>query len=185
MHMIALLNDKHDWQLRAAFFRSCTVVAALADPMQNSTLVPFLQQGLQDVQEFVTLQTLRTLCRLCNGDKLEKAVVTEIVKETVPFLVHPVRSPAPSAQPVAGLQNKWFRVQVVNLLCILDSAFSIADVYCKLMPLVRPYLTESLIRMNERAVVRSCLVPPIPRQAWDFVVGECGFVLLCTFALHP
>lgn len=54
---------------------------------------------------------------------------------------------------------------------MLDSIFPIADVYCKLVPLVRPYLTESLIRLNDKEVVFSCLVDPVPRKVWESVIG--------------
>lgn len=90
MHMIALLNDKYDWQLRAAFFKSCPAIAKHSDPMQNSTLVPFLQQGLQDSQEFVTYQTITSLYHFCNDNKLEKRVILDIARDAIPFLVHPV-----------------------------------------------------------------------------------------------
>ncbi|KAI6188317.1 Non-specific serine/threonine protein kinase [Aphelenchoides besseyi] len=68
-------------------------------------------------------------------------------------------------------QNKWYRAQVVNILTVLDSIFTVADVYCELIPLVRPYLTEPLIRLTDNDVVFSCLVEPIPRQIWDLVIG--------------
>jgi hypothetical protein len=55
---------------------------------------------------------------------------------------------------------------------VLDSIFTLADVYCKLVPLARDYLTEPLIRLNDKEVVLSCLVEPIPRQIWDLVIGE-------------
>ena len=60
----------------------------------------------------------------------------------------------------------------MNLLTVLNSIFSIADVYCKLLPLVRPYLTEPLLRLNDREVVTNCLVEPIPRNLFDQVLGE-------------
>ncbi|CAD5210944.1 unnamed protein product [Bursaphelenchus okinawaensis] len=156
MHMIALLNDKYDWQLRAAFFKSCYTVAKHSDPLQNSTLVPFIQQGLKDTEEFVIYETLHSLYSLCNDSKLEKPVIVEIMKEVCPFLVHP---------------NKWLRTQVINLLSVLDASFTLADMYCKLMPLVKKYLKQPLIRLNERAVVSSCLINQISRQIWDVVIN--------------
>ncbi|CAD5215397.1 unnamed protein product [Bursaphelenchus xylophilus] len=156
MHMIALLNDKYDWQLRAAFFKSCSTVAKHSEPIQNSTLIPFIQQGLKDTEEFVIYETLKSLYFLCDDNKLEKSVIVKIMREVCPFLVHP---------------NKWLRIQVINLLSVLDASFPLADMYCKLMPLVKKYLRENLIRLNERSVVASCLVKPISRQIWDFVTS--------------
>lgn len=69
------------------------------------------------------------------------------------------------------LQNKWLRVCVVNILTVVDTTFNVSEFYCKISPLVAPFLRESLIRMNDRAVVYHCLVEPIPRAIWEFVVG--------------
>lgn len=60
---------------------------------------------------------------------------------------------------------------MVSILTVLDITFSVPDFYCKVSPLVKPYLKEDLIRLNDKAVIYNCLVDPIPREIWNFVSG--------------
>jgi hypothetical protein len=92
MHMITLLNDKSDWELRATFFESCPVVAQHLTTVRNSKILPFLQQGLQDPEEFVTYQAFACLYRLCDQNLLEKAAIFSLMPDVIPFLAHPVNT---------------------------------------------------------------------------------------------
>ena len=40
-----------------------------------------------------------------------------------------------------------------------------------MIPHVKPFLRENLIRLNDKAAIHECLVQPIPRVAWDLVYG--------------
>uniref|UniRef100_A0A915EWN8 non-specific serine/threonine protein kinase n=1 Tax=Ditylenchus dipsaci TaxID=166011 RepID=A0A915EWN8_9BILA len=141
MHMSTLLNDKADWRIRATFFEGCPVVARNLGKNRCSKLKPFLQQGLQDLKEF-------WCCRLC-----------------VAFTLSVTKSCCPNPS-----FNKWLRVAAVSILVVLDTTFTTSDFYCKLTPLVKVYLTENLIRLNDKTVIYNCLVEPIPRDIWNFVV---------------
>ncbi|KAL3105847.1 hypothetical protein niasHT_026622 [Heterodera trifolii] len=171
MHMITLLNDKNDWRVRAAFFEACPVLAQHMGQNRNSKLMPFLQQGLQDSEEFVASECLRCVHALCQRQLLPKAAICELLADLVPFLVHP---------------NKWLRIAVINILTILETsagigcAFTVADIYCKLTPLVTPFLRQPLIRLNNRAVLYESLVPPIGRQIWDFICEQNNSAELVT-----
>lgn len=46
----------------------------------------------------------------------------------------------------------------MNILSVLDNTLSVADVHCKLMPLVAPFLTEKLIRLNNTVTVDLCFI---------------------------
>uniref|UniRef100_A0A914D2B2 non-specific serine/threonine protein kinase n=1 Tax=Acrobeloides nanus TaxID=290746 RepID=A0A914D2B2_9BILA len=157
MHMITLLNDKLDWRLRATFFENCPLVASQTSPVRNSKLKPFLQQGLQDTEEFIVLKTLSCIYKLCNMNCLEKATICDLCQFFVPFLIHP---------------NKWLRLAVINILSVLNTIFSVADVYCRLMPLVNHYLKESLINFSDKLVLYQCLSEPIPRQIWKIITEQ-------------
>lgn len=61
---------------------------------------------------------------------------------------------------------------MVNILVVLDTKLSVADFYCKVIPLLREFFTEQLIRLNNRAVIYQCLSKPIPRLVWNAVLGE-------------
>uniref|UniRef100_A0AC34Q419 Uncharacterized protein n=1 Tax=Panagrolaimus sp. JU765 TaxID=591449 RepID=A0AC34Q419_9BILA len=74
MHMITVLNDKSDWRLMSAFFKNCPIVARRNPKTRNSEFFyPLLQQGLQNSEEFVILESLRCIYALCNENRLEKA----------------------------------------------------------------------------------------------------------------
>uniref|UniRef100_A0A914HKS3 non-specific serine/threonine protein kinase n=1 Tax=Globodera rostochiensis TaxID=31243 RepID=A0A914HKS3_GLORO len=167
MHMITLLNDKHDWRVRAAFFEACPVLAQHLGQNRNSKLMPFLQQGLQDCEEFVVLECVCCVHALCRRQLLPKATICELLPDLVPLLVHP---------------NKWLRIALVNILTILetDSCFTIADIYCKLTPLVTTFLRHPLIRLDCRDVLYETLVQPISRQIWDFICEQNNSAELIT-----
>ncbi|WKX98061.1 hypothetical protein Q1695_013616 [Nippostrongylus brasiliensis] len=66
--------------------------------------------------------------------------------------------------------NEWIRLCVVELLILLDSHWSLADVHCRLLPMVRPYLEDaSLLRLNNKLAILTCLRPPIARDIWKKV----------------
>uniref|UniRef100_A0AC34GB87 PXA domain-containing protein n=1 Tax=Panagrolaimus sp. ES5 TaxID=591445 RepID=A0AC34GB87_9BILA len=65
--------------------------------------------------------------------------------------------------------NVWLRIATVDILKILDEIFPFADILCRLMPNVKPFLRENLIRLSDKAAIHECLVEPIPRAAWDLV----------------
>ncbi|KAI6184097.1 Non-specific serine/threonine protein kinase [Aphelenchoides bicaudatus] len=156
LHTMTLPNSKSDWELRATFFECYPIVARNLNPVVISKLIPFTQQALQDSEEFVTFHTLSCLRQLFDSNLLEKSIIFTLLPDVVLFLIHP---------------NKWLRMQAVSILSLLDSILSVADVYCKLVPLVSKFLTEPLIRLNDKEVVLSCLVDPVPRQIWDLFVG--------------
>jgi len=160
MHMITVLNDKNDWRLMSSFFKNCPIVARRNPRTRNSEFFyPLLQQGLQSTEEFVILESLRCIYSLCSENRLEKATIWELCKDFVQFVVHP---------------NIWLRIAAVDILKVLDEIFPFADVYCRLMPDVKRFLKENLVRLNDKAAIHECLVEPIPRQAWKLVF-DCKY----------
>uniref|UniRef100_A0A0N5ASF0 non-specific serine/threonine protein kinase n=1 Tax=Syphacia muris TaxID=451379 RepID=A0A0N5ASF0_9BILA len=156
-HMITFLNDKVDWRLRAAFFQRCTITAKYVGRQSAFMLRSLLQQGLHDCEEFVQLRTLQSIYELCDEHLLDKTSICELLPDVVPFLAHP---------------NEWLRLAVVNIVCLLDKIFNIADVYCKLQPVIKGYLNENLICFSRKLIVSACLKPPIPRNIWSYIVEK-------------
>ncbi|KAJ1353144.1 hypothetical protein KIN20_009712, partial [Parelaphostrongylus tenuis] len=67
-------------------------------------------------------------------------------------------------------RNEWIRFMVIELLVLLDSRWTLADTLCRLLPMVRPYLSDTtLLRLNNKLVILSCLKSPIPRDIWKKV----------------
>ncbi|WKX98060.1 hypothetical protein Q1695_013616 [Nippostrongylus brasiliensis] len=150
-HIITFLNVKSDWRLRAVFFESLPLCV-----QENSFDVkPLLQQGLHDFEEFVVVHAIHCVTALVETAVLGRYEVMELLGDILPFLAHP---------------NEWIRLCVVELLILLDSHWSLADVHCRLLPMVRPYLEDaSLLRLNNKLAILTCLRPPIARDIWKKV----------------
>uniref|UniRef100_A0A914VQF4 non-specific serine/threonine protein kinase n=1 Tax=Plectus sambesii TaxID=2011161 RepID=A0A914VQF4_9BILA len=154
-HMITFLNDKVDWRLRATFFECCPVAAAYIGWQSTLILKPLLQQGLRDFEEFVVFRTLSCLANLCQQGLLHKHVIYELLPDAVPFLAHP---------------NEWLCVATVSFLSALEKTLNVADMHCKVMPIVNPYLKQPLIKLDRKSILLRCVKEPLPRPVWDMVV---------------
>uniref|UniRef100_A0A1W7RF25 Phosphoinositide 3-kinase regulatory subunit 4 n=1 Tax=Agkistrodon contortrix contortrix TaxID=8713 RepID=A0A1W7RF25_AGKCO len=154
-HMITFLNDKNDWHLRGAFFDSIVGVAAYVGWQSSSILKPLLQQGLSDVEEFVIYKALNALTCMCQLGLLQKPHIYEFVCDIAPFLCHP---------------NLWIRYGAVGFITVVAQHLNIADVYCKLMPYLHPFITQPIIQIDKEIVLLSVLKEPVSRSIFDYVL---------------
>ncbi|XP_039192170.1 phosphoinositide 3-kinase regulatory subunit 4 isoform X2 [Crotalus tigris] len=154
-HMITFLNDKNDWHLRGAFFDSIVGVAAYVGWQSSSILKPLLQQGLSDVEEFVIYKALNALTCMCQLGLLQKPHIYEFVYDIAPFLCHP---------------NLWIRYGAVGFITVVAQHLNIADVYCKLMPYLHPFITQPIIQIDKEIVLLSVLKEPVSRSIFDYVL---------------
>ncbi|KAM9723786.1 LOW QUALITY PROTEIN: phosphoinositide 3-kinase regulatory subunit 4 [Menidia menidia] len=154
-HMITFLNDKNDWSLRGAFFDSIVGVAAYVGWQSSSILKPLLQQGLSDTEEFVIYKALHALTSMCRLGLLQKAHVHEFSGDIAPFLCHP---------------NLWIRYGAVGFITVVAQHLNVADVYCKLMPHLSPFLRQPIIQIEQPLVLLSVLRPPLSRSILDYAL---------------
>uniref|UniRef100_A0A8B9K9C7 non-specific serine/threonine protein kinase n=1 Tax=Astyanax mexicanus TaxID=7994 RepID=A0A8B9K9C7_ASTMX len=154
-HMITFLNDKNDWHLRGAFFDSIVGVAAYVGWQSSSILKPLLQQGLSDVEEFVIYKALNALTCMCQLGLLQKPHIYEFVSDIAPFLCHP---------------NLWIRYGAVGFITVVAQHLNIADVYCKLMPHLNPFITQPIIQVRLLIVLLSVLKEPVSRSIFDYAL---------------
>ncbi|XP_023694775.1 phosphoinositide 3-kinase regulatory subunit 4 isoform X2 [Paramormyrops kingsleyae] len=152
-HMITFLNDKNDWHLRGAFFDSIVGVAAYVGWQSSSILKPLLQQGLSDAEEFVIAKALNALSCMCQLGLLQKPHIYEFVSDIAPFLCHP---------------NLWIRYGAVGFITVVAQHLNIADVYCKLMPHLTPFITQPIIQIDKEIVLLSVLKEPLSRSIFDY-----------------
>ena len=153
--MITFLNDKQDWKLRAAFFESIIGVAAYVGCQCSVILRPLLQQGLADCEESVIVKTLRCVKSVMEHKLLDKTVVNVLLKEIVHFLVHP---------------NVWIRQSAVGLISCIAKDSQVADLHCRLLPLLKPFLKEKIIQLENGLVLLSMLKAPLPRPLYDHII---------------
>lgn len=142
-HMITFLNDKNDWRLRATFYDCCPALAAFIG-WQSSTVIlkPLLQQGLRDSEEIVVFKTLSSLAVLTRSGLIQKPTIYELLQDAVPFLAHP---------------DGAIRIGCVALFCSAAKFLNLADVHCKVMPMIGPYLKQPLIKLDREHVVYKAL----------------------------
>ncbi|XP_074844396.1 phosphoinositide 3-kinase regulatory subunit 4 isoform X2 [Carettochelys insculpta] len=154
-HMITFLNDKNDWHLRGAFFDSIVGVAAYVGWQSSSILKPLLQQGLSDAEEFVIFKALNALTCMCQLGLLQKPHIYEFACDIAPFLCHP---------------NLWIRYGAVGFITVVAQHLNIADVYCKLMPYLHPFITQPIIQIDKEIVLLSVLKDPVSRSIFDYAL---------------
>uniref|UniRef100_A0A8C5TJ35 Phosphoinositide 3-kinase regulatory subunit 4 n=1 Tax=Malurus cyaneus samueli TaxID=2593467 RepID=A0A8C5TJ35_9PASS len=162
-HMITFLNDKNDWHLRGAFFDSIVGVAAYVGWQSSSILKPLLQQGLSDAEEFVIYKALNALTCMCQLGLLQKPHIYEFVCDIAPFLCHP---------------NLWICYGAVGFITVVAQYLNIADVYCKLMPYLHPFITQPIIQVDKEIVLLSVLKEPVSRSIFDYVLRSKDIVSL-------
>ncbi|KAG7232107.1 hypothetical protein INR49_009560 [Caranx melampygus] len=147
-HMITFLNDKNDWHLRGR-------VAAYVGWQSSSILKPLLQQGLSDTEEFVIYKALNALTCMCQLGLLQKPHIYEFVSDIAPFLCHP---------------NLWIRYGAVGFITVVAQHLNVADVYCKLMPHLNPFITQPIIQIDKELVLLSVLKEPVSRSIFDYAL---------------
>lgn len=86
-HVITFLNDKDDKELRGSFFECIVGVAAYIGWHSSSILMPLLQQGLSDPEEFVIMKAIHAMATLTELGLLHKSALYQLLLETMVFLV--------------------------------------------------------------------------------------------------
>lgn len=154
-HIITFLNDKEDKNLRGTFFDCIVGIAAFVGWHCSPILIPLLQQGFSDPEEFVIAKAIRATTALTELGLLQKTSLCEFICDCVCFLNHP---------------NLWIRHEICGLISTSAKILSALDVQCKIMPAVAPHLRCPLIQVEKIELLLDCLHQPIPRSIYDNVV---------------
>lgn len=166
-HMITFLNDKEDKSLRGSFFDCIVGVATFVGWQCSDILLPLLQQGLTDSEEFVIAKAIRATTALTGLGLIQKPALSEFITECACYLNHP---------------NLWIRHEVCGLISSAAKNFGAIDVQCKIMPAIINHLKCPLIQVEKPEILMDCLQPAIPRNIYDSVVRftelESFFTLL-------
>lgn len=153
--MITFLNDKEDKCLRGSFFDCIVGVAAFVGWQCSDILLPLLQQGLTDSEEFVIAKSIRATTALTGLGLIQKPALAEFISECACYLNHP---------------NLWIRHEVVGLISSAAKIFGAIDIQCKIMPAITNHLKSPLIQVEKPEILMDCLQTPIPRNIFDAVV---------------
>ncbi|KAH9515561.1 phosphoinositide-3-kinase, regulatory subunit 4 [Bulinus truncatus] len=154
-HIVTFLNVKDDWRLRACFFKTVVDVTMYVGWQCSEVLLPLLQQGLYDVEEFVITEDLLALKKLTNHRLLNKTMMQTLVCDAAALLAHP---------------GPWIRQAAVGFVTAVAQAYDIPDIHCKLLPQIRPFLSRNVMQLRKPAVVLDALSDPIPREVFDYLL---------------
>ncbi|XP_064461325.1 phosphoinositide 3-kinase regulatory subunit 4-like [Ornithodoros turicata] len=154
-HMITFLNDKEDRHLRGSFFDSIVGVAAYVGWQCAPILKPLLLQGLSDTEELVISKTLRAMTELTEKGLFRKQMLYELTSETVALIFHP---------------NRWIRQYTVGFICAVTRCLSLADIQCKLKPMLQPFLKHPVVEVDKEVVLLSLTCAPLPRPVFDYLI---------------
>ncbi|XP_012944552.1 phosphoinositide 3-kinase regulatory subunit 4 [Aplysia californica] len=151
-HIVTFLNVKDDWRLRACFFKTVVDVTMYVGWQCSEVLLPLLQQGLNDTEEFVITEDLHALKQLTNHRLLNKNMMQTLVCDALPLLAHP---------------GAWVRQAAVGFTTAVAQAYDISDIFCKLVPHVEPFLTRKALQLRRPEVVLDALNSPLSRDMFD------------------
>ena len=154
-HMITFLNDKEDAHLRASFYENIVGVAAFVGWQCSPILLPLLQQGLSDSEEFVVARCITTMLHLTSLGLLQKVALYELLKETTVFLVHP---------------NLWIRQATAGFISAAATQLDPIDVVVKLGAIISPFLQKEVIQLKRPDLILNNVQPPIPRMVYESVL---------------
>lgn len=99
-------------------------------------------------------KTLLAVSTMTTDNALNKQTIYELIQESVPLLCHP---------------NLWIRHSLVAFIIAFTVQLSLAEVNCKLIPLIKIYLVRELHLLNEELLLDS-LKAPIDRDLFDLIV---------------
>lgn len=119
-------------------------------------MAPLLQQGLSDPEETIIYKTITSISALVQQGLLNKTIVYDLTYEAMPLLAHP---------------NLWVRHAMISFILTLTKKLSLADVNCKIKPLVDSHFKFNINSLNDSALVMNSLYPCIPREIYDLIVN--------------
>jgi phosphoinositide-3-kinase regulatory subunit 4 len=88
---------------------------------------------------------------------LNKSIIFELVRDALPLLAHP---------------NLWINNGLIALILTLASRLSLADINCKIKPLVEPHLARTIHSLKNGALIIDSIYPPIPRPIYELILAS-------------
>ena len=164
-HLNTYLNDK-DWQLKCAFFETVVGVGTFLGTVGLEEFVlPLMVQALTDPEDFVVEKVLRSFASLAELGAFQRSKIWELVDIVGRFTMHP---------------NLWIREAAASFLSSATSFVSLADCYCIIAPLIKPYLKYMPADFTELKLL-DALKRPLPRPVYDMALSWANNVNKGTF----
>ncbi|KAJ9358076.1 hypothetical protein DTO027B9_2646 [Paecilomyces variotii] len=153
-HLNTYLNDK-DWILKCAFFEAVVGVASyVGSTSLEEYILPLMVQSMTDSEEFVVERVLRSLANMAKLGLFQRSTTWDLLQIAVRFFVHP---------------SIWIREAAVHFVVSSSEFLSLADKYCILTPLIRPYLKTNVSDISEVEIL-DALKRPLPKNIYDMAL---------------
>ena len=150
-HLNTYLNDR-DWILKCAFFEAVVGVAAYVGSINlEQYLLPLMIQSMTEPEEFVVERVLRSLASMADLGLFQRSTTWDLIHITTRFLIHP---------------NVWIREATAHFVVNSSKFFSVADKYCILTPMVRPFLRVGILNFTE-AELLDAVKRPLSRSVYE------------------
>lgn len=164
-HLITYLNDKSS-QLRVAFVEAVVGLSIYVGTISlEHYILPLLVQTLSDPEELVVIKVLHIFEDLARLGLIRRDFIWDLLNTVSKLLLHP---------------NDWIRQSVLSLIVTFSESLSLADLYCMLYPIIRPYIEYDVTDFTWETLYSVCKKPlsrPVYNLAstWSLRAGKTLF----------
>ncbi|CCH44110.1 phosphoinositide-3-kinase, regulatory subunit [Wickerhamomyces ciferrii] len=147
-HLITYLNDKSSF-LRISFVEAVVGLSIyVGSASLEHYILPLLVQTLTDPEELVVIRVLQIFRDLNKLGLISKDYIWDLLSSVSKLLLHP---------------NEWIKQSALMLIISTAEHVSLADLYCVLYPIIRPYFEydvtsftwDGLYSVCKRSISRS------------------------------
>jgi len=147
-HLITYLNDKSS-MLRISFVEAIVGLSIYVGTTSlEHYILPLLVQTLTDPEELVVIRVLQIFQDLNKLGLIRKEYIWDLLSTVSKLLLHP---------------NEWIKQSTLSLIITIAEHLSLADLYCMLYPIIRPYIEydvtdfswDTLCSVCKRSISRS------------------------------
>ncbi|CAF4213118.1 unnamed protein product, partial [Rotaria sp. Silwood2] len=145
-HLTTLLSQPN-WRLRAALFDSLVTVASYIGLESELFILPLLNQGLVDEEEFVVYRVLKALACFVRLSLLKRKTIYEFLRQVAPLICHP---------------NLWLRLSVIEFINSICEKSHLADVHGFVIPVIERFFKFPVVQVENP-------VQPLSRELFEHV----------------
>lgn len=150
-HLITYLNDKNSG-LRTAFVESVVGLSVYVGTTSlEHYILPLLVQTLSDPEELVVIKVLHVFEDLLKVGLIRKDFIWDLLNVITKLIIHP---------------NEWIKQGTLSLIITLTKDLSLADRYCMLYPIIRPYMEYDVTDFSWDTLYSVC-TKPLPRSIYN------------------
>ncbi|CAF3717218.1 unnamed protein product [Rotaria sordida] len=152
-HLTTLLSQPN-WRLRATLFDSLVTVASYIGLESELFILPLLNQGLIDEEEFVVYRVLKALACFVRLSLLKRKTIYEFLRQVAPLVCHP---------------NLWLRLSVIEFINSICEKSHLADVHGFVIPVIERFFKFPIVQVGNADILYNALIEPLSRELFEYV----------------